>query len=399
MTAPEVVFRGEGWALPVPAAFAEPRDVWSVAADGDDGALEALLRRLDRVAASGDPGALAVGYLTYEAGVLLEGGAEARRRPDRTPLAWFGLFDGRGAHRPEPAHRRSRVRPGDPVSSLDAPAWRAGVETIRFAIAAGDVYQVNLTRRVTTEGDVDPLDLAERLFEENPAPYAVTLRTPGLAIVSNSPELFLDVDLAARCARSGPIKGTAPRGATRERDAGLARDLLASEKDAAEHVMIVDLVRHDLGRVAAPGAVRVREMKSLRTFAHLHHLVSVVEADLEAGARLSDVLRAAMPPGSVTGAPKRAALGFIRRLEPVSRGPYCGAIGYVRGNGRAVFNVGIRTLVVRDGSLDLHAGGGIVWDSDPGREWDETETKAREAVLVLDRLATPAAPVRKERVG
>lgn len=393
MRAPAVVFRGEGWGLPVPLGLSGPREVWSVAAD-EPSKLDSVLRRLDDLARSGDPDRLAAGYLTYEAGVALEGAPGAFRPPDRTPLAWFAVFSMSGGRVTPKGSAISTVDAAPPASSLGPVAWKDGVEAIRDAIARGDVYQVNLTRRLTTCGEVDPHDLSARLWLESPAPYAVMIAAEDVAVVSNSPELFLDVDLGARVARSGPIKGTAPRGETPARDAALARGLLASRKDAAEHVMIVDLMRHDLGRVAVPGGVSVSELKALRTFSHLHHLVSVVEARLSPGARLSDLLRATLPAGSITGAPKRAALGFIRRLEPVARGPYCGAIGYVRGDGRAVFNVGIRTAVVGAGRVDLHAGGGIVWDSDPDREWEETETKAREGVRVLGRLAA-----RKELVG
>lgn len=147
--------------------------------------------------------------------------------------------------------------------------------------------------------------------------------------------------------------------------------------------MIVDLIRNDLGRVAEPGGVRVARLGSLRTFRHLHHLESLVVARLESGVRLSDLLRATLPGGSITGAPKRAALGFIRRTEPCARGAYTGVAGYVRGNGRAVFNVAIRTAVVHDRLVDYHAGGGIVWDSDPAAEWEEAETKSREFEAVV----------------
>ena len=147
--------------------------------------------------------------------------------------------------------------------------------------------------------------------------------------------------------------------------------------------MITDLLRNDLGRVAVPGGVETTALAELRTFAHLHHLESTVEARLTPRARLSDVLRATLPGGSITGAPKRAALGFIRRLEPVTRGAYTGAAGYVRGDGRAVFNVAIRTAIAGRGTVDYHAGGGIVWDSDAAMEWEETLTKSREMEAFL----------------
>jgi para-aminobenzoate synthetase component 1 len=160
---------------------------------------------------------------------------------------------------------------------------------------------------------------------------------------------------------------------------GAASGLLrASEKDLAEHLMIVDLVRNDLGRVAIPGCVSVPVLYGLRELRHLVHMESMVEAKLKPGCRLSDLLRAAFPPGSVTGAPKRAALSFVRSIEPVPRGPYCGAAGYVRGSGAAILNVAIRTAVISPEGTFYFSGGGIVWDSDAAAEWDETVVKSIE---------------------
>ena len=260
--------------------------------------------------------------------------------------------------------------------------------TVRDGIERGDVYQVNLSHRTRFSAHADPFLLARELFARNPVPYAVTLATEDRAVVSNSPELFLDVDLGAGRVVTGPIKGTAARGATPEADAASAARLLASPKDRAENVMITDLLRNDLGRVAVPGSVATTALTELRTFAHLHHLESTVEARLAKGMRLSDILAATLPGGSITGAPKRAALGFIRRLEPVARGAYTGAAGYVRGNGRAVFNVAIRTAITGRDTVDYHAGGGIVWDSDAEAEWDETLTKSRE----LEAFLQPGGP-------
>jgi para-aminobenzoate synthetase component 1 len=221
-------------------------------------------------------------------------------------------------------------------------------------------------------------------------PYAATIEGNGWAVVSNSPELFLDVDLGAGRVVTKPIKGTAARGATPRADEDARLRLRASAKDRAENVMITDLLRNDLGRVAVPGSVATTALAEVRTFAHLHHLESSVEARLAPGARLSDVLRATLPGGSITGAPKRAALGFIRRLEPVARGAYTGAAGYVRGGGKGVFNVAIRTALVGRSTVDYHAGGGIVWDSDAAAEWDETLTKSHEMEAFLKRRAGAA---------
>jgi anthranilate/para-aminobenzoate synthase component I len=229
-------------------------------------------------------------------------------------------------------------------------------------------------------------ELADLLWSDNPVPWAICVDTANESVVSNSPELFLDVCLGSRRVSSAPIKGTVPRlSGGPDEDARAA--LLGSEKDAAEHLMIVDLIRNDLGRVCEAGSVRVPEFRTVRSFRHLHHLESTVAGRLRREVRLSEVLRATLPGGSITGAPKRAALGFIRRLEPVARGPYTGAAGYVRGDGTAVFNVAIRTAHVSRGGVAYHAGGGVVWDSDPRREWEETETKSREFFSALASIA------------
>lgn len=386
-------FDGRGWGLEVPLRLSAPLETLEVPAGEPEG-LEGLLGWLDRVASSGDPRRLAAGFLSYEAGVWLEGSRGLFRPPDRTPLAAFGLFDaGGGASRVDPAPPGARASGSGPAApALDRETWAAAVESIRAGIERGDVYQVNLTRRVALPVAVAPLELAAALHADNPVPYALTLASDGWAVVSNSPELFLDVDLGAGTARSAPIKGTVPRGPTPEEDAEARTRLLLSEKDAAEHLMIVDLIRNDLGRVSVPGGVSVPALRSLLSFSHLHHLESTVAGRLRPGTRLSDVLRATLPGGSVTGAPKRASLGFVRRLEPTPRGPYTGAAGWVRGDGRAVLNVAIRTAVVSASGVDYHAGGGIVWDSEAAREWEEADTKSREFTRAVAALAPPAAP-------
>jgi len=352
--------------------------------------IPSVLKALDSVASSGDPNLLAAGFISYEVGVWIEGSTALVREHDFLPFAEFFLFDTRkaGASRsapPPPAgfpsftleERASAQR------SLSSDEWVRGVANIRDGIARGDVYQVNLSHRTRFAARVEPFVLARELHAKSPVPYAVTLEAENWAVVSNSPELFLDVDLRAGRAVTKPIKGTAPRGATPESDVAAGARLVASAKDRAENVMITDLLRNDLGRVAVPGGVATTALAGLRTFAHLHHLESTVEARLAPGTRLSDVLRATLPGGSITGAPKRAALGFIRRLEPVARGAYTGAAGFVRGDGRAVFNVAIRTAITGRDTVDYHAGGGIVWDSNADAEWAETLTKSREMEAFL----------------
>jgi para-aminobenzoate synthetase component 1 len=247
------------------------------------------------------------------------------------------------------------------------------VAAIREAIAAGDVYQVNLTRRLSAPmpagGDVAALGAA--LAEGNPAPYSAVVRLPaiGCHVASASPERFLqrDGDLVS----SSPIKGTAPD------PSGL------TDKDRAENVMIVDLVRNDLGRVCDYGSVEVPSLLTLEHHPGLVHLVSTVTGRLRVGMGWADAIAATFPPGSVTGAPKIAALEHIAALEPVGRGVYCGAVGWVDADRQAGdLNVAIRTFWVEDGQLHLGTGGAITWDSDPDDEWAETELKARRLLRV-----------------
>ena len=254
------------------------------------------------------------------------------------------------------------------TSSMDREQYVVGVARIRDGIAAGDYYQVNLCRvlRAPLPGPADLLGLAGLLQVGNPAPYAGVLRLPDhdVDVVSASPELFLrrEGDRVA----SGPIKGTAttPSGLT--------------EKDRAENVMIVDLVRNDLGAVAMTGSVEVPALNAVEPHPGLVHLVSTVTATLRDGAGWPELLAAAFPPGSVTGAPKSSALRAIDELEPVPRGPYCGAVGWVDGDRRrATLAVGIRTFWRQEGALHLGTGAGITWASDAVAEWDETELKAR----------------------
>ena len=352
--------------------------------------IPSVLEALDAVAASGDPNLLAAGFISYEAGVWIEGSTALVRPHDFLPFAEFFLFDTRKAGAPRSAPPPPAAIPSftfkeraSAQRSLSSDEWSSGVSAIRDGIARGGVYQVNLSHRTRFFARVDPFAMARELHAKSPVPYAVTLASENWAVVSNSPELFLDIDLSAGRAVTKPIKGTAPRGATGESDAAAGARLVASAKDRAENVMITDLLRNDLGRVAVPGGVATTALAELRTFAHLHHLESTVEARLAPGTRLSDVLRATLPGGSITGAPKRAALGFIRRLEPVARGAYTGAAGFVRGGGRAVFNVAIRTAITGRDTVDYHAGGAIVWDSNAGAEWAETLTKSREMEAFL----------------
>ncbi|MCX5383523.1 chorismate-binding protein [Streptomyces sp. NBC_00083] len=287
--------------------------------------------------------------------------ADVRNRPVPEPLpgAWRG-----------PAA-------DDWASSLDRAAYTAGVRRIREHIAAGEVYQANLCRVLSAPlpdpaaADVDALTAL--LARGNPAPYAGTIRLPahGVEIATASPELFLR--RTGRVVESGPIKGT---GRT-------AADLL--EKDHAENVMIVDLVRNDIGRVCATGTVSVPELCAVEEHPGLVHLVSTVRGELREGAGWRELLAATFPPGSVTGAPKSSALRIIDALETAPRGPYCGGIGWVDADrGTAELAVGIRTFWIDrpQGVLRFGTGAGITWGSDPEGEWRETELKAERLLAI-----------------
>jgi len=266
------------------------------------------------------------------------------------------------------------------------------VERIRAHIHAGDAYQVNLTTPFVAplSSDADPTRLFHALQARSPAPFAVCIRLDDRRVVASiSPERFLRWWPDGRV-ETRPIKGTRPRGASPEADAALIAELQASEKDRAEHVMIVDLERNDLGRVCAPGSVHVSRAWALETHPTVHHLVSVVEGRLEAESGLSDLLRATFPGGSITGAPKLAAVGIIDTLEPSRRGIYCGALGYLDAASGGDLNIAIRTAWTDANAAYYQAGGGIVWDSDAAEEWAETLTKARAFVDACAALTGPA---------
>jgi para-aminobenzoate synthetase component I len=291
--------------------------------------------------------------------------------------------------------RDSRT-PGPPerdlvfTSGLDRDEYRGGVETIRTAIAGGELYQANLTRRLETRFDGDPWPLYRRLRTGDPALFAAWLDLgERRALLSASPEPFLAVDRFG-AVETNPIKGTRPRGATRDEDRALACELLNSDKDRAENVMIVDVLRNDLGRVCVPGSVRVPRLCRLERTAAVQHLVSTVTGQLQPGKTPFDLLAASFPGGSITGAPKIRAMQLVETIEPVRRGPYTGALGWIGPDGAMATSILIRTFVADGSRLTLHVGGGITWGSDPDAEWDETVAKARGPLAAIGgREATP----------
>lgn len=417
-----------------PLAWTDPLDVAAAFADEPYAAVllggakgwTYVLRRPDRIVADAAPGALpgllepgeiaeqappfqggVLGLAAYELGARLEPTAPAARDPhwpDLTLARYPALLAfhpgegravaiGRGG---DPAQATGRARqaeswiapgptsePGGPLAAAvecltpDAGHARAVAETVG-RIAAGEIFQANLARpwRGRLRQGARPFDLFRRLARSSPAPYAAYLRLPGRALVSNSPEQFLSV--RDGWAESRPIKGTRPRGSDPAADRALACELLASAKDRAENLMIVDLMRNDLARVAEPGSVTVPELAALRSYANVHHLVSRVRARLAPGRSGWDAFLAAFPPGSVTGAPKLQSMKVIADYEP-PRGPYCGSLFWAGLDGALEASVLIRTVALveeaRGWRFEARAGGGIVADSDPNEEVAETAHK------------------------
>ncbi|HEY4634833.1 MAG TPA: anthranilate synthase component I family protein [Candidatus Limnocylindrales bacterium] len=322
----------------------------------------------------------------------------------RTGTAWLGgrAIDGDGrrlARRLDEVHARlttpiagrgrdeeptttERDRPAGFRSSLERATYEAGVEAVRGYIERGDLYQANLTRRLETAFEGDPWPPYRQLRTGDPALFSGYLDlgpSPETgrprALLSASPEPFLAVDAAGHVA-TDPIKGTRPRGRDRAADRALALELLTSAKDRAENVMIVDVLRNDLGRVCRPGSVRVPRLCRLERTAAVQHLVSTVTGRLAPGRDPFDLLAAAFPGGSITGAPKIRAMEILEELEPVRRGPYTGALGWVGPDGAMQTSILIRTFVADGRRMTLHVGGGITWRSDPAAEWAETVAKA-----------------------
>ncbi|HWZ59517.1 MAG TPA: aminodeoxychorismate synthase component I [Gemmatimonadaceae bacterium] len=305
------------------------------------------------------------------------------------------IASGIGETRREPGSRPPRapayaVEPGvappgvELCSSFTRDAYLDAVRRVREYILAGDIFQANLSQRLEAPLTESPWTLYQRLRSINPAPFAAFVDFPEVTVMSASPERFVrvtvDGDVEAR-----PIKGTSPRGIGPEHDAALGLALTESEKDRAENLMIVDLLRNDLSRVAAPGTVHVPELFALEYFATVHHLVSTVTGHLETGRDAIDLVHASFPGGSITGAPKVRAMEIIAELEPSQRGVYCGSIGYVSLTGATDLSIVIRTYVVppESGRVYFSVGGGIVADSDPDAEYRETLDKARALITAL----------------
>ena len=390
-------------------------------------ALDALLAQFQTVAAPDLPpfqGGM-VGFFGYEFAHHLERLAKPADFDPAAKCARFNLYDtvlafDHPADRafivstghPTPfAERRSRAvsriakfkdalaSPSRDLAPASAPSgldWRsnfrsveyqAAIQRVRDYILAGDIYQANVaqTFSATLPGGFDPFAFYLRLRETNAAPFAAFLNHDELCIASSSPERFLKLD--DRAVETRPIKGTARRSTDPAEDKSLAQALLASAKDRAENVMIVDLLRNDLSRVSKPDSVEVPMLCGLETYAAVHHLVSVVTGQMIDGATVGDLIAATFPGGSITGAPKIRAMDIITEIENAVRGPYCGAIGYLGFNGCLDLNIAIRTVTFSNGKASLSAGGGITALSDPAAEYEETFTKATRVFAAFEREA------------
>jgi para-aminobenzoate synthetase component 1 len=339
-------------------------------------------------------------------GLPESGAAQVRRARDRMDLVRERL----GGRAPGPLSRgaaathgiidaaplpRSPTAPSYPVTGFEAAGsiglrstfthrgYLDAVARVREYIVAGDIFQANLSQRFQSELAESPFSLYRRLRRHNPAPFAAYLDFGELQVLSASPERFLRLDAERRHIETRPIKGTRPRGLGPMHDAALGRALAESEKDRAENVMIVDLLRNDLSRVCRAGTVRVPELFALEHHPTVHHLVSTVVGELEPRADAIDLIRATFPGGSITGAPKVRAMEIIAELEPTRRGVYCGSIGYISTSGAMDTSIVIRTYLALRGQVYFQAGGGIVADSDPELEYRETLDKARGLIETL----------------
>lgn len=382
----------------------------------------ALATWLDRHRASRGTGAKpplpfaggAIGFLGYDLGVAAAGVPTRHDPIPGLPGGWFGLYDTVLGFE----HRTRRLwyiaydRPGASAAArlealrrrLDGPvrlgavprldwrpewsesAYRDRVEQVRAYIAAGDIFQVNLTHRFRAPrpAGFSTAALYGALRRQSPAPFAAHLACgDGMAITGASPESFLRLDSDGRV-ETRPIKGTAPRGTTPEEDDRLGRALCASAKDRAENLMIADLMRNDLGRVCEIGSVHVTALCALERFSRAHHLVSVVRGRLRPGLGAIDLLRASFPGGSITGAPKHRAMQIIDEIETARRGAYCGTLAWLGFDGAMGSAIIIRTVVTTSETLFAQAGGGIVWDSDPGAEYAEMRLKVAPLLAAHD---------------
>lgn len=357
----------------------------------------------------------AVGFIAYDYGRQIEKIPELANDDRELPDLHFGFYDGIAAFNHETGvlslialgikddaacvieELQSIVETHVDLSSewplLQRSAWKQtmeygdyleAVKRIKAYIASGDVYQVNLSQRAICRFEGSPISLYQALRSGNPAPYSAWINCDGFVLLSTSPEQFLRK--RGRRVETRPIKGTRPRGKTDIEDLHNAAMLQGSEKDRAELLMIVDLERNDLGRIAEFGSVQAQQLYHLEHYASVIHQTAVVKALMRKDKDIFDCIRALFPGGSITGAPKVRAMEIIEELEPTRRGVYTGSIGYIGFDGDAEFNIAIRSLHLKEGYLDYQVGSGIVWDSKPEDEYQETLDKGRAIREAIDNL-------------
>lgn len=351
--------------------FSRPAEVVEARRVGE---VRPALRRVEEAVGKG---LYAGGFVAYEAAPAFDSSLAVRggAASSSLPLLWFALFRAPDACGPVD-DVRAKFKVSDWSPSVDRPRYERSVAAVREAVARGDTYQTNYTFRLRAHFAGDARAFYRQLSARQRADYCAFLDTGRHQILSASPELFFR--LSGRRIITRPMKGTARRGRTPEEDAALSLWLEGSEKNRAENVMIVDLMRSDLGRVAETGSVRVGDVCRVEAYPTVFQMTSAVEATLRAGATLEDVLAALFPSGSVTGAPKVSTMRLIAALEDSPRGVYCGSVGLVEPGGAAVFNVAIRTAVIdsETGAAEYGTGGGITWDSSAAEEYDEALAKA-----------------------
>lgn len=370
----------------------------------------------------------AIGFLSYELGHFMEPFPRRSKEGSGLPDLQFFLYDALLAHdhsmnqtwaivRNQSQSRKrlqctlDRIQQAKPASSrLSCPQqsnrepWTSSLTYERYSaavskaqryIADGEIYQVNLSQQLWSRCPMTAPELYQELRQTGGSPFGAYLQGNHWAVLSLSPERFLRYWPRERWIQTRPIKGTRPRGASSDEDQALRQALLQSPKDAAEHVMIVDLERNDLGRLACYGTVQVSDFRRLETFPTVHHLTSTIEAKLRPTSRLEDLIHATFPGGSITGTPKVRAMQIIDELEPQQRSIYTGSIGYLAFDGNLDLNIAIRTLILKDGWACYSTGGAIVADSRPDDEYMETLHKARPFLKALD-LGEPSRHVLKD---
>lgn len=333
---------------------------------------------LDEMERARQEGFWLAGYASYEAGYALEPRLRSIVPLERrVPLLRFGVYEGCGA--------ASKLRAGEATISSLKPRWnleeyKAAFDRLRTYISAGDIYQANLTFPIDAVAKGGAEALYASLAERQPVGHGVLMECGDFDVLSRSPELFFSLGLDGVLS-TRPMKGTMPRGKTVSEDAANMSFLRSDEKNRAENLMIVDLLRNDLSRISEVGSIRVPELFKIETYETVHQMTSLVTGQSRQGVTIAQILEALFPCGSITGAPKLRAMEIVRELEPWARDVYCGSIGWVAPDGRAEFNVAIRSILLQGERATLNVGGGVVWDSTAASEYEEALWKARFAKL------------------